>query len=62
MTIVNIRLLSTEQRFHATLTSSNITFEPTDGFLPPPPLELESSLEEWQLAYRDLKDVRTCFS
>jgi len=62
MIIVNIKLISAEQGFHTSLTSSCRRIESTDGFLSPPPPELESSLENWQLVYRDLQDVRSCFS
>ncbi len=62
MIIVNIKLLGAEQGYHTTLNTTDTRFDPIDGFLSPLPPELKSSLENWQLTYRDLKDVRSCFS
>jgi len=62
MIIVNIKLLGAEQGYHTTLNATDTKFEPIDGFLSPLPPELKSSLKNWQLTYRNLNDVRSCFS
>ncbi|WP_293164771.1 hypothetical protein [Okeania sp. SIO2C9] len=59
MSIIKIKLLETEAPgFHVTLTTNDGKFDSIDGFLPALPPELESSLSNWQLAYRQLEKVR----
>ncbi|OZH52007.1 hypothetical protein AFK68_27170 [Hydrocoleum sp. CS-953] len=59
MSIIKIKLIETEAPgFPVTLTTNDSKFDSIDGFLPPLPSELESSLSNWQLAYNQLDEVR----
>ncbi len=59
MSIIKIKLIETEAPgFPVTLTTNDNKFDSIDGFLPPLPSELESSLNNWQLAYHQLDEVR----
>ncbi|MBD0361543.1 MAG: phosphate ABC transporter substrate-binding protein, partial [Coleofasciculus sp. C3-bin4] len=62
MAIVKLKLRRTsEEGFLVIVTSTNQEFE-TEGFLPPLPPELESSFNQWQLAYRQIDAVRSCIA
>jgi len=59
MSIIKIKLIETEAPgFPVTLTINDSKFDSIDGFLPPLPSELESSLSNWQSAHHELKEVR----
>lgn len=59
MAIVKLKLRRTSaEGFLVILTATNREYE-TEGFLPPLPLELESSFNQWQSAYRQIEDVRS---
>ncbi len=62
MAIVKLKLRRTsDEGFLVILTSTNREFE-TEGFLSPLPKELESSFNQWQLAYRQIEAVRSCIA
>ncbi|MBD2678800.1 MULTISPECIES: substrate-binding domain-containing protein [Nostoc] len=60
MAIVKLKLRrSSQDGFLVILTVKNLD-EETEGFLPPLPLNLESSFNQWQSAYRQIEAVRSC--
>lgn len=62
MAIVKLKLRRTsEAGFLVILTTTDKDFE-AEGILPPLPLELESSFQQWQLAYRQIDAVRSCIA
>ncbi len=62
MAIVKLKLRRTsEEGFLVILTATNREFD-TEGFLLPLPPELESSFNQWQSAYRQIEDVRSCIA
>ncbi|MBR8833882.1 MAG: substrate-binding domain-containing protein [Stigonema ocellatum SAG 48.90 = DSM 106950] len=62
MAIVKLKLRHTsEEGFLAILTATNRGYE-TEGFLPPLSSELKSSFNQWQSAYRQIEDVRSCIA
>ncbi|GAB1543008.1 hypothetical protein NUACC21_56820 [Scytonema sp. NUACC21] len=59
MGIVKLKIRRTsEEGFLVILTATNREYE-TEGFLLPLPPELETSFMQWQLAYRQIEDVRS---
>ncbi|NEO10735.1 MAG: CHAT domain-containing protein [Moorea sp. SIO3I8] len=62
MLIVKMKLFDKESGFHTNLEVTGMKFEPIEGFLPAPPPALNSSFANWQLSYRGLDDVKSCFS
>ncbi|QSJ16066.1 substrate-binding domain-containing protein [Nostoc sp. UHCC 0702] len=62
MAIVNLKLRGNSQEgFLVILRAKNLE-EETEGFLPPLLPELESSFNQWQLAYRQIEAVRSCIA
>ncbi|MEM9925693.1 MAG: substrate-binding domain-containing protein [Cyanobacteria bacterium P01_D01_bin.50] len=61
MAIVKLKLRESKQGFQVDLTAKQLDIE-TEGFLPPLPPQLESSFNNWQLAYRQIDAVRSVFS
>ncbi len=62
MGIVKIKIRRTsEEGFLVILTATNREYE-TEGFLLPLPPELETSFTQWQSAYRQIEDVRSCIA
>ncbi|NEP27607.1 substrate-binding domain-containing protein, partial [Moorena sp. SIO3I6] len=57
-----MKLFDKESGFHTNLEVTGMKFEPIEGFLPAPPPALNSSFANWQLSYRGLDDVKSCFS
>jgi phosphate binding protein len=59
MPIIKLKIRRTSQDgFLAILTAKDLQAE-IEGFLPPLPPGLESSFNQWQLAYRQIEDVRS---
>ncbi|MEA5596926.1 substrate-binding domain-containing protein [Rivularia sp. UHCC 0363] len=59
MAIVKLKLRGNcRDGFHVDLTAQLLNIE-TEGFLPPLPAQLESSFNNWQLAYRQIDAVRS---
>ncbi|KYC35254.1 phosphate ABC transporter substrate-binding protein [Scytonema hofmannii PCC 7110] len=62
MGIVKIKIRRTsEEGFLVILTATNREYE-TEGFLLTLPPELETSFTQWQSAYRQIEDVRSCIA
>lgn len=62
MAIVKLKIRRADSEgFLAILTAKQLEVE-TEGFLPPLPPDLSSSFNQWQLAYRQIEDVRSCIA
>lgn len=61
MQIVKLKLRESKQGFQVDLTAKQLDVE-TEGFLPALPSQLESSFNNWQLAYRQIDAVRSVFT
>ncbi|MEL6457140.1 MAG: substrate-binding domain-containing protein [Cyanobacteria bacterium J06621_15] len=61
MTIVKLKIRESKAGFQVDLTAKQLDIE-TEGFLPPLPPKLESSFNNWQLAYRQIDAVRSVFT
>jgi hypothetical protein len=62
MAIVKLKIRpAPDEGFLVILTAKNLEVE-TEGFLPSLPPELTSSYEDWQSAYRQIDDVRSCIT
>ena len=58
MTIVKLKIRESKEGFQVDLTAKQLDIE-TEGFLPPLPSQLETSFNNWQLAYRQIEAVRS---
>ncbi|MBF2017778.1 MAG: substrate-binding domain-containing protein [Rivularia sp. T60_A2020_040] len=58
MAIVKLKIRESKQGFQVDLTAQQLNIE-AEGFLPVLPAELESSFNNWQLAYRQIDAVRS---
>ncbi|BAY82248.1 phosphate ABC transporter periplasmic phosphate-binding protein [Calothrix parasitica NIES-267] len=61
MTIVKLKIRESKEGFQVDLTAKQLDIE-TEGFLPPLPSQLETSFNNWQLAYRQIEAVRSCIA
>ncbi|MDY6898239.1 MAG: substrate-binding domain-containing protein [Cyanobacteriota bacterium] len=61
MAIVKLKIRESKDGFQVDLTAKQLDVE-TEGFLPPLPSQLESSFNNWQLAYRQIDAVRSVFT
>ncbi|MCJ8278411.1 MAG: substrate-binding domain-containing protein [Rivularia sp. ALOHA_DT_140] len=62
MAIIKLKIRESKEGFQVDLTAKQLDVE-TEGFLPPPlPSQLESSFNNWQLAYRQIDAVRSVFT
>ena len=58
MAIVKLKIRESKQGFQVDLTAKQLDVE-TEGFLPALPPQLETSFNNWQLAYRQIEAVRS---
>jgi ABC-type phosphate transport system substrate-binding protein len=58
MAIIKLKLRESKEGFQVDLTAKQLDIE-TEGFLPLLPAQLESSFNNWQLAYRQIDAVRS---
>lgn len=58
MTIVKLKIRESKEGFQVDLTAKQLDVE-TEGFLPALPSQLETSFNNWQLAYRQIEAVRS---
>ncbi|MEM6755444.1 MAG: CHAT domain-containing protein, partial [Cyanobacteria bacterium P01_C01_bin.38] len=58
MAIVKLKIRESKQGFQVDLTAKQLDVE-TEGFLPALPPQLETSFNNWQLAYREIDAVRS---
>ncbi|MEB3214796.1 MAG: substrate-binding domain-containing protein [Nostocales cyanobacterium 94392] len=58
MAVIKLKIRESKQGFQVDLTAQELNIE-TEGFLPALPTELESSFNNWQLAYRQIDAVRS---
>ncbi len=58
MAIVKLKIRESKQGFQVDLTARSLEVE-AEGFLPPLPPQLETSFNNWQLAYRQIDAVRS---
>lgn len=58
MAIVKLKIRESKQGFQVDLTAKQLDVE-TEGFLPVLPPQLETSFNNWQLAYRQIEAVRS---
>lgn len=61
MAIVKFKIRESKEGFQVDLTAKQLDIE-AEGFLPPLPEKLQSSFNNWQLAYRQNDDVRSVFT
>ncbi|MEO1430358.1 MAG: substrate-binding domain-containing protein [Cyanobacteria bacterium J06632_19] len=61
MAIVKLKIRESKEGFHVDLTARELYIE-TEGDLPPLPAKLETSFNNWQLAYREIDAVRSVFT
>ena len=61
MAIVKLKIRESKAGFQVDLTAKQLDVE-AEGFLPPLPSQLESSFNNWQLAYRQIDAVRSVFT
>ncbi|MBV6624728.1 MAG: substrate-binding domain-containing protein [Rivularia sp. (in: Bacteria)] len=61
MVIVKLKIRESKEGFQVDLTARELYIE-TEGYLPPLPPKLETSFNNWQLAYRDIDAVRSVFT
>ncbi|MGB3638937.1 MAG: substrate-binding domain-containing protein [Rivularia sp. (in: cyanobacteria)] len=58
MAIIKLKIRESKEGFQVDLTTKQLDVE-TEGFLPPLPPQLETSFNNWQLAYRQIDAVRS---
>ncbi|NJO57534.1 MAG: CHAT domain-containing protein [Richelia sp. RM2_1_2] len=58
MAVIKLKIRESKQGFQVDLTAEQLNIE-AEGFLPALPAELESSFNNWQLAYRQIDAVRS---
>ena len=58
MAIIKLKIRESKEGFQVDLTAKQLDVE-TEGFLPALPPQLETSFNNWQLAYRQIEAVRS---
>ncbi|AFY56153.1 ABC-type phosphate transport system, periplasmic component [Rivularia sp. PCC 7116] len=61
MAIVKLKIRESKEGFQVDLTARELYIE-AEGYLPPLPPKLETSFNNWQLAYREIDAVRSVFT